>query len=122
MSLQSGFVLGLVIAMLTILVTSVGISRFNVIAAIRDLERSTALNDNRQLFHSRLALDRDLAIRNAQLAALYRDAGLPAIRGMTIGPIENALHPGVGYGSLACGRSLDASIELGATFVKSVGG
>ncbi|MBI2389895.1 MAG: hypothetical protein HYV09_09905 [Deltaproteobacteria bacterium] len=47
----------------------------------------------------------------------WRDAGLPAIRGMTIGPIENALHPGVGYGSAACGRSLDATIDLGATWV-----
>jgi hypothetical protein len=36
---------------------------------------------------------------------------------MTIGPIENALHPGVGYGTEACGRALDAAVSLGATWV-----
>lgn len=46
-------------------------------AAVRSLEESIALNDNRQLFRSRLALDRDLAVRSANLAAMYRDAGLP---------------------------------------------
>jgi hypothetical protein len=50
-------------------------------------------------------------------ATAWRDAGLPAIRGMTLGPIENALHPGVGYGTPACGRALDRAIELGATWV-----
>jgi len=53
----------------------------------------------------------------APRATGWHDAGLPAIRGMTIGPIENALHPGVGYGTNACGKSLDASIELGATWI-----
>ena len=47
----------------------------------------------------------------------WKDAGLPAIRGITIGPIENALHPGVGYGTAACGRSFDSAIDLGATWV-----
>ncbi len=47
----------------------------------------------------------------------WKDAGLPAIRGITIGPIENALHPGVGYGTPACGRSLDTAVDLGATWV-----
>ncbi len=37
----------------------------------------------------------------------FRLAGLAPIRGITVGPIENALHPGVGYGCEACGRSLD---------------
>lgn len=45
--------------------------------AVRELERSIALNDHRQLFRSRLLLDRDLAVRQANLAALYQDAGLP---------------------------------------------
>ncbi len=53
----------------------------------------------------------------APRATGWRDAGLPPIRGITIGPIENALHPGVGYGSEACGRALDAAVELGATWV-----
>ncbi len=47
----------------------------------------------------------------------WRDAGLPAIRGITIGPIENALHPGVGYGTPACARALDMAADLGATWV-----
>ncbi|HEY1738740.1 MAG TPA: FtsX-like permease family protein [Acidimicrobiia bacterium] len=38
-SLESGFTLGLVIAMVTILGTSIAISRLNIIAAIRDLDR-----------------------------------------------------------------------------------
>lgn len=44
--------------------------------AIRDLERSTALNDHRRLYRSRLLLDQDRAVRNANLALAYRDAGL----------------------------------------------
>jgi len=40
-----------------------------------------------------------------------------AIRGITIGPIENAYHPNVGYGSEAYGRSLDECRRLGATWV-----
>ena len=47
--------------------------------AVRDLERSVALNDNRRLFRSRLLLDRDRAVRSANLAALYREAGLPEV-------------------------------------------
>ncbi len=55
--------------------------------------------------------------RPAPRATGWRDAGLPAVRGITIGPIENALHPGVGYGTEACGRALDVAVELGATWV-----
>lgn len=47
----------------------------------------------------------------------WRDAGLLPIRGITIGPIENALHPGVGYGTEACGRAMDLAVDLGATWV-----
>lgn len=47
--------------------------------AVRSLERSVELNDHRQLFRSRLGLDRDLAVRQANLAALYQDAGLPEV-------------------------------------------
>ena len=38
-SLQNGFVIGLVIAIVTVVGTSVATSRFNIIAAIRDLDR-----------------------------------------------------------------------------------
>ena len=44
--------------------------------AVADLERSRALNDNRALHRSRLLLDQDRAVRSANLAAVYRDAGL----------------------------------------------
>jgi Tfp pilus assembly protein PilF len=45
-------------------------------AGIADLERSTALNGQRSLFRSRLLLDQDQAVRGANLARLYQDAGL----------------------------------------------
>jgi hypothetical protein len=44
-------------------------------------------------------------------------AGHDAIRGVTIGPIENAYHPGVGYGSNAYARSVEESASWGATWV-----
>ena len=43
---------------------------------IRDLERSKELNDNRQIFRSRLLLDEDRAVRSASLARIYAEAGL----------------------------------------------
>lgn len=43
---------------------------------IADLERSKEQNKNRAAFRSRLLLDQDQAVRAANLAALYRDAGL----------------------------------------------
>ena len=44
--------------------------------AIRDLEKSQALNDNRGVYRSQLLLDEDRAVRSANLAGVYRDAGL----------------------------------------------
>jgi len=44
--------------------------------AISDLEASQERNDNRSLFRSRLLLDEDRAVRSANLAAIYRDAGM----------------------------------------------
>lgn len=41
----------------------------------------------------------------------------PGVRGVTIGPIENALHPGVGYGSPAYARELEECVRFGATWV-----
>jgi hypothetical protein len=40
-----------------------------------------------------------------------------AIRGITIGPIESALHPGRGYGSALFERGLDEAVRLGATWI-----
>lgn len=46
---------------------------------VRDLETSRSLNGNRSLYRSRFLLDQDLAVRSANLAALYRDAGMPDV-------------------------------------------
>ena len=43
---------------------------------VRDLQKSQALNDNRQLYRSRLLLDQDRAVRSVNLARLYADADL----------------------------------------------
>jgi tetratricopeptide (TPR) repeat protein len=45
--------------------------------AVTDLEQSIVLNDHRALYRSRLALDQDRAVRGANLAAIYQDAGMP---------------------------------------------
>jgi Tfp pilus assembly protein PilF len=44
--------------------------------AIRDLEKSELLNNNRRVYRSWLLLDQDAAVRGANLAAIYRDAGM----------------------------------------------
>jgi outer membrane receptor protein involved in Fe transport len=44
--------------------------------AVRDLEKSKELNDNRSVFRSQLLLDQDQAVRSANLASIYRDAGM----------------------------------------------
>ena len=50
-------------------------------------------------------------------ADLLRVDGDSIVRGITIGPIENALHPDVGYGSAAYARQLDACARMGATWI-----
>ena len=45
-------------------------------AAVRDLERSQSLNDHRSVYRSALLLDQDRAVRSANLASIYLDAGL----------------------------------------------
>ena len=47
----------------------------------------------------------------------WRASGHDAVRGITIGPIENGYHPGVGYGSPAYARTLDECKRAGATWV-----
>jgi tetratricopeptide (TPR) repeat protein len=44
--------------------------------AVRDLEKSQELNNNRRVYRSRLLLDQDRAVRSANLANAYRDAGM----------------------------------------------
>jgi Tfp pilus assembly protein PilF len=45
------------------------------VEALRDLETSIALNDNRAVYRSRLLLDQDLAARGARLGQIYNDLG-----------------------------------------------
>jgi len=47
--------------------------------AIRDLEKSKALNNNRSVYRSELLLDQDQAVRSANLAGMYNDAGMPEV-------------------------------------------
>jgi hypothetical protein len=47
----------------------------------------------------------------------WADAGLAPLRGVTIGPIENARHPGRGYGSMPYLRAIDEAHRMGATWV-----
>lgn len=58
--------------------------------AIRDLEKSRELNDNRSLFRSRQLLDQDQAIRSANLAEIYRDAGMAEVAEREAGRALNA--------------------------------
>ena len=49
--------------------------RNSINQAIDDLEHSEALNDNRAVFRSKFMLDQDAAVRSANLALIYEDAG-----------------------------------------------
>jgi len=44
--------------------------------AIHDLEKSESLNGNRSVYRSQLLLDQDQAVRSANLASMYQDAGM----------------------------------------------
>jgi hypothetical protein len=44
-------------------------------------------------------------------------SGMGAVRGLTVGPIESALHPEAGYGTDAGRAALDEARALGATWV-----
>jgi len=57
------------------------------------------------------------ALRVPPGAEAWRQAGRQGVRGVTVGPIENAYHPGVGYGSPAYDRTLDETARAGATWV-----
>ncbi|MDP9151872.1 MAG: hypothetical protein M3O36_18270 [Myxococcota bacterium] len=50
-------------------------------------------------------------------ADAWRRAEIGGVRGVTVGPIENGYHPGVGYGSPAYQRSLREARAMGATWV-----
>jgi tetratricopeptide (TPR) repeat protein len=44
--------------------------------AVRDLEKSLELNENRRVYRSRLLLEQDRAVRSANLASIYQAAGM----------------------------------------------
>jgi tetratricopeptide (TPR) repeat protein len=44
--------------------------------AVRDLEKSLELNENRQVYRSQFLLDQDRAVRSANLASIYQDGGM----------------------------------------------
>ena len=50
-------------------------------------------------------------------ADAWKRAEVGGVRGVTIGPIENGYHPGVGYGSPAYDRALVEARAVGATWV-----
>ena len=64
-----------------------------------------------------LALAAALIVYGSVGHADGRSTGERAIRGVTIGPIENAYHPGRGYGSEPYGRTLGESARWGANYV-----
>lgn len=47
--------------------------------AVRDLEKSQELNDNRQVYRSQFLLDQDRAMRSANLAAIYQADGMQEV-------------------------------------------
>lgn len=47
--------------------------------AVNDLETAKDLNGNRSVFRSKLLLDQDQAVRSANLARIYRDAGMEEV-------------------------------------------
>lgn len=53
----------------------------------------------------------------APVADGWRVMNERAVRGITIGPIENAYHPGLGYGSTAYERTVEEAVQMGATWV-----
>ena len=68
------------------------------VEALRDLERSIALNDNRAPFRSRLLLDQDRAVRGTSLARIYQDLGFEQLgineagRALMLDPASDAAH------------------------------
>jgi hypothetical protein len=53
----------------------------------------------------------------AARAEAWAESGRGGIRGVTIGPIENLRHAGVGYGSPAYERTVEEAARMGATWV-----
>jgi hypothetical protein len=63
-----------------------------------------------------IALAAQIALAPAG-AEQWRASEVGGVRGITVGPIENGYHPGVGYGSAAYDRTLGEARAMGATWV-----
>lgn len=66
--------------------------------AVQEINRSIALNDNRAVFRTRLGLNRDLAVRNYNLARSYNQLGLQewatskAVTAVGYDPLNSSAH------------------------------
>lgn len=66
--------------------------------AVQEINRSIALNDNRAVFRTRLGLNRDLAVRNYNLARSYNQLGLQewatskAVTAVGFNPLNSSAH------------------------------
>ncbi|MDZ3837070.1 MAG: TonB-dependent receptor [Rhodospirillales bacterium] len=70
-------------------------TRNQPVAALSQIDRSIALNDNRAVYRSRLALDADRAARQTSLARVYNDLGFTQL-GQNQSTQSLALDPGNG--------------------------
>jgi Tfp pilus assembly protein PilF len=52
---------------------------YEINSAVAELERSAVLNNNRQVYRSSFLLDQDRAVRSANLARIYQQAGLSEV-------------------------------------------
>lgn len=87
-SLQNGFAIGLVIAVLTVVGTSIATSRFNIIAAIRDLDRVKARGGRWRAFVGSLCAVLGVLITVSGVA--NKEAG-PLIMGPSLTALGTAL-------------------------------
>jgi hypothetical protein len=53
--------------------------------ALRDLQESISLNDNRAIYRSRFLLDSDLAARSSSLGRIYSDLGFQQLALVEVG-------------------------------------
>jgi tetratricopeptide (TPR) repeat protein len=68
------------------------------VEALRDLQKSIELNDNRAVYRSRLLLDEDRAVRGTSLARIYDDLGfdkralIEASKSLSLAPADYSAH------------------------------
>lgn len=63
------------------------------VEALRDMQKAIELNDNRGVYRSKLALDKDLAARSSAQGRIYNDLGFPRL-GLLEGWKSATLEPG----------------------------